>query len=168
MTQTMLFLPYTPRADSAERGYEQWLRDVDNPFFNSRPPVLHYTNWKVAGGATEAFPYDYFDFLLIAPGKTAEDVWGDPPLAAFAADWVRLWGKEPDGDPALSYQCYLAEYVTGEAGAFGPRIGIDLDFTDGGEQWRIVQNVVGEAASARFTRRFGGAGMVQGEIVAAP
>ena len=43
----MLVVTYTPRADSASRGYEQWLRDVDNPFFSAQPGIVLYENWKV-------------------------------------------------------------------------------------------------------------------------
>nr|WP_157034346.1 hypothetical protein [Sphingomonas sp. Y57] len=173
MQRLICFLPYTPRADSASRGYEKWLQDVDNPFFNSRPAVAHYTNWRVAGGATEAFPYTHFDFLLIASGKTPEDVWTDGPLAEFAANWVKLWGVAPDGDPALNYQCSVAEYVSGEAGTFSPLVEVSMDLSSPGEQWRITQNVVGQAPAAGFTRRFvSGSGAnrstIVGELVAAP
>ncbi|KKW91296.1 MULTISPECIES: hypothetical protein [Sphingobium] len=173
MSRLICFLPYTPRSDSEERGYEQWLQDVDNPFFNSRPPVHHYTNWRVAGGPTEAFPYTHFDFLLIEPGKTADDVWTDGPLAEFAANWVKLWGVAPEGDPALNYQCYVAEYVSGDAGAYAPLIEISLDLSSVGEQWRITQNVVGQAQSPGFTRRFisrsdPASNAIIGELVAGP
>ncbi len=47
----MSLITYTPRADSNDRGYEQWLIDVDNPFFNGSPVCVRYTNWKVIDDA---------------------------------------------------------------------------------------------------------------------
>ena len=46
MADTMVFLAYTPRSDNVLRGYEDFLRKVDNPFFNAQPGVAHYSNWK--------------------------------------------------------------------------------------------------------------------------
>lgn len=30
----LILLVYTPREDSNARGYEAWLQEIDNPFFN--------------------------------------------------------------------------------------------------------------------------------------
>ena len=39
-SQVMCLLTYTPRADSASRGYDDWLRSIDNPFFNGIPGIV--------------------------------------------------------------------------------------------------------------------------------
>lgn len=105
----ILFLTYTPRSDSEERGYGPWLRKVDNPFFNSVPGIAHYTNWKVVKGGSEANPWTYFDFLRLEDGVTFETVWGNADLSKFAAGWTKLWGREPDAtDMAINYQVHMA------------------------------------------------------------
>src|SRR5438477_577884 len=43
-----VFLTYTLPEDALARGYENWLRDVDNPFFNAIPGVGRYENWRIA------------------------------------------------------------------------------------------------------------------------
>lgn len=164
----MLFLPYTPRADSDERGYDEWLRSVDNPFFNSRPGIQHYSNWKVASGNAG---FTHFDILHIKPGFGPDDIWADAPLAAFAADWVRLWGVDPSGDPALNYHCHIAERSGGDAGAFAPQIVIDPSATIG-ESWTFTGSVVGTPPWPSFGCQFGAgpvdASMLSGALIAAP
>ncbi|QTH20166.1 hypothetical protein HRJ34_17615 [Rhizorhabdus wittichii] len=167
-TVQMCFLPYTPRADSDARGYEEWLRSTDNPFFNSRPGIGHYSNWKVASGDPG---FTHFDILLIAPGFGPDDIWADEPLAAFAADWVRLWGVEPAGDPALNYHCHIAERSGGDAGDFASQIVIDPSSSIG-ESWTFTGSVVGTQPWPGFSCRFGdeatGDGLIRGELIAAP
>ena len=46
----MILITYNVREGAEADGYEQWLRDIDNPFFNSVPGIRHYTNWKVVEG----------------------------------------------------------------------------------------------------------------------
>lgn len=104
----MLFLTYTPRSDSEERGYGPWLRKVDNPFFNSVPGIAHYTNWKVIKGGEGVIPWTYFDFLRLENGVTLETVWGNKDLTKFATGWTKLWGREPDAaDMAVNYQVHM-------------------------------------------------------------
>lgn len=62
LSDAMVFLPYTPRADADARGYDDWLREVDNPFFNAVPGIVHYSNWKVVGLAKTA-AFSHFDFM---------------------------------------------------------------------------------------------------------
>lgn len=104
----MLFLTYTPRSDSEERGYGPWLRKVDNPFFNSVPGIAHYTNWKVVKGGEDVITWTYFDFLRLENGVTLETVWENEDLTKFAAGWTKLWGRAPDAaDMAVNYQVHM-------------------------------------------------------------
>jgi hypothetical protein len=164
----ILFLPYTPRADSDARGYDQWLKTVDNPFFNSRPGVRHYSNWRLASGDAN---FTHFDFLLLESCFSPDDIWADAPLAAFAADWVRLWGVEPDGDPAANYNCHIAQCTGGDASEFGPQVVIDPAATIG-ESWVFTGSVVGTPPWPGFGRRFGaeptGPALLSGSLIAAP
>ncbi len=41
ISSLMLQIAYTPREDSNDRRYEDWLREVDAPFFNSVEGILH-------------------------------------------------------------------------------------------------------------------------------
>ena len=61
----LILLVYTPREDSNARGYEAWLQEIDNPFFNDIPGIRHYTNWKTTSAADCAFPYSHFDFMFL-------------------------------------------------------------------------------------------------------
>jgi hypothetical protein len=104
----MLFLTYTPRSNSDERGYGPWLRKVDNPFFNSVPGIAHYTNWKVVKGGEGVIDWTYFDFLRIEDGVSLETVWGNKDLTEFAGNWTKIWGREPDGaDLSVNYQIHM-------------------------------------------------------------
>lgn len=105
----MLFLTYTPRADSELRGYGPWLRKIDNPFFNSVPGVAHYTNWKVVKGDV-GLDWTYFDFLRIEDGVSLETVWANEDLAKFAAGWTELWGRAPNAqDLAVNYDVHMTD-----------------------------------------------------------
>lgn len=166
----MLFLPYTPRDDAASRGYEEWLRTIDNPFFNSRPGIRHYSNWKVAGGLAS---FTHFDFLLLEAGTTADDVWADAALVDFAAQWVRQWGAVPNAaDPSDNYHCHVAVCTGGESGPFGGQVAIDPSGQDG-ERWEFTQSVAGIPPWPGFARRFGAPDpmsphLISGELIAAP
>ena len=105
----LLLLMYIPREDSAQRHYEDWLRDVDNPFFNNVPGIAHYTNWKVTSAADCAIPYTHFDLMFLEETATLEEVWGNPDVEAFAQGWTDDWGRYPDARPEdlyLNYEVY--------------------------------------------------------------
>ncbi len=92
---TMAFIPYTPGPLRAA-DYESWLRAVDNPFFNSRPGIADYSNWKVVD-ATHPLGFTHFDFLGLDSPAALEPVWFDAPLDEFRREWVRLWGYASQG-----------------------------------------------------------------------
>jgi hypothetical protein len=114
----MLLLTYEPREDSNDRGYEQWLRDIDNPFFNSVPGIVHYENWKIAETVVGEVPYTHFDFLYVENEESLERVWANSELVKFAAGWTEKWGRFPDVPPeemAKNYSVQLCTQVAAPA-----------------------------------------------------
>ena len=176
LSDVMVFLPYTPRADADARGYDDWLRQVDNPFFNAVPGIVHYSNWKVAGAA-KAFAFSHFDFMYLDPSR-ADGVWSNAAVLAFAAAWTARWGAFPDAaDVSLNYHSYRLTRRDG-ADSFDRR-GVRLGMLDappghlGGTVWEVDSSLVGTPACRWFEFRFGPLGDaalpgVAGELIAAP
>jgi len=109
-TNWMILLTYRIRDGADADGYDDWLRTIDNPFFNAIPGIKCYTNWKVHETA-QALPFTHFDFLEIDNVEELESLWFCPELNTFRTEWVRLWGRGvPDPDNA---RCYLSESVAG-------------------------------------------------------
>lgn len=112
--KVMLLLTYTPRDDINLDDYHDWLRSTDNPFFNSRPSVKHYANWRVLEAKLGARTFTHFDLLEVRALDGYDEVFADPKIVAFAKEWVRKWGKVPDPglkDESVNYQIYLCEQV---------------------------------------------------------
>ena len=109
LSPLMLQIAYTPREDSDERGYVDWLREVDMPFFNSVEGVLHYSNWKITDSPVGTCPFTHFDLLFVDSDVGVERVLGNPDLQEFASGWNDLWGTHPEGTFADSgvemYRC---------------------------------------------------------------
>lgn len=102
----MILLTYRIRDGADADGYDDWLRKIDNPFFNAIPGIKCYTNWKVHESA-RALPFTHFDFLEIDDVEQLESLWFNPELNTFRTEWVRLWGRGvPDPDNA---RCYVSE-----------------------------------------------------------
>lgn len=114
-TQTMLLLTYTPRADSESRGYEDWLREVDNPFFSSQPAVRGYTNWRVVEASVGTVEYTDFDIVYVDGRDGFEQVFLEQPEARkFAEEWVQKWGRDPasrDLAAGVNFRAAVAEAV---------------------------------------------------------
>jgi hypothetical protein len=109
-----LLLTYTPREGTNLAEYHDWLRRVDNPFFNGRPAVRRYENWRVVESKLGVASFTHFDLLEIEGAGGFEAVFGDPVIVDFAENWVRLWGKVPDPrhpDQSVNYHVYLCERV---------------------------------------------------------
>jgi hypothetical protein len=98
----MSLIMYTPRADSNDRGYEQWLIDVDNPFFNNSEVCVRYTNWKVADDAGVNFGFSHFDFFGMDDRDSGDKVWSDEKLSEFRVEWRKLWGAAESLDPTAN------------------------------------------------------------------
>jgi hypothetical protein len=114
-SQVMCLLQYTPRADAAERGYEDWLRSTDNPFFNSVPGILLYENWKVHAPILGKPDYAYFDLMYLDGNAAIERVWSNPKVIDFATEWTRQWGKVPDPtvDQSVNYHVVICDEIAG-------------------------------------------------------
>ena len=111
----MIHLSYTlrPGVDTVEYG--DWLREVDNPFFNSVPGIARYTNWEITEAATPV-PFTHFDFMGVDSVEAATDVWQRQDVKDFTAEWRRLWGMGPEAtDLSVNAHVYLFEN-TGQAG----------------------------------------------------
>lgn len=114
MSGQLLLLTYTPRRDVDLEAYHRWLREVDNPFFNSRPTVRRYVNYRVVEPLLGNEGFSHFDLLEIEGDGGAESVFGDAEIDAFARNWVRLWGEVPDPDHAdqsVNYRVLVCEPV---------------------------------------------------------
>jgi len=115
-TKVMVLLTYTPREDVSLAEYHEWLRQVDNPFFNRHPGVKHYTNWRVVEEKVGVASFTHFDLLFIEDLNGFENVFGDQAIAAFAKEWVKKWGKVPDperSDQSVNYTAFLCEQIAG-------------------------------------------------------
>lgn len=114
MPAQLLLLTYTPRRDVDLAVYHDWLRTVDNPFFNSRPVVRRYVNYRVVEPVLGNEGFTHFDLLEIEGEGGAASVFGDPEIDAFAREWVRMWGEVPDpdaSDQSVNYRVVLCEAV---------------------------------------------------------
>ena len=118
MAGQVLLLTYTPRRDVDLDTYHRWLREVDNPFFNSRPVVKRYVNYRVVGPVLGEESFTHFDLLEIEGDGGPDSVFGDAEIDAFARNWVRLWGIVPDpdhSDQSVNYRVMLCEPVAAPA-----------------------------------------------------
>ncbi len=109
-----LLLTYTPRPGTDLAGYHSWLREVDNPFFNGRPIVRRYVNYRVASAVLGSEDFTHFDILEIEGEGGADAVFSDAEITRFARDWVRQWGIEPDPDApdqSINYHVLECEIV---------------------------------------------------------
>jgi hypothetical protein len=112
---TVIFIVYTVSEDAEQRGYSDWLRQVDNPFFNSIPGVRCYANWRVDRVVTGGpLAWDYFDFQGLSSNDDLESVWFNPDLDAFRREWLRLWGYGRPEPLPIHRHAYLMRPV-GEA-----------------------------------------------------
>jgi hypothetical protein len=158
-TDLMVFLPYTPRPDSASRGYEAWLVETDNPFFNSVPGILHYSNWRVTN--PPAGHFTHFDFMYLDPA-TADSVWTNPDVIAFASGWTEQWGIDPKAaDLSVNYNSYKLRLRSGQ-GAFDPsavRIAGNASANPrfGGAVWEVEAPMVGTSPTQFYEFAFGSA-----------
>jgi hypothetical protein len=114
MVPQLLLLTYTPRRGVDLEEYHRWLREVDNPFFNSRPTVRRYVNYRVVEHVLGSEGFTHFDLLEIEGTGGADSVFGDFEIDTFARNWVRLWGEMPDPDlpdQSANYRVLLCEPV---------------------------------------------------------
>lgn len=111
--RAMILLTYRlgDQVDHAE--YEAWLREVDNPFFNSVPGIVRYANWKVVDDMVGKVDFTHYDLLEVEDVDSWEKVWNNEELQAFAHAWTERWSVHGT-DPkyvGINYQVMLAEEI---------------------------------------------------------
>jgi hypothetical protein len=154
----MLLIVYALPADAEARGYDDWLRSVDNPFFNAASCIAHYGNWKVTGGTNPFSPQTHFDFVCMKSADDFDSVWNDPELNAFRREWKRLWGL-PEGHPAARIETWYCERTARAAMAWSPRLALLPSASEspiaGWETWRAVRSLRGSGVGpAAFHVRY--------------
>ena len=140
----VIFIAYTVVPDAEGRGYSEWLRAVDMPFFNAVPGTRHYANWRLTRIEAGTPPvWDYFDFQGLETEDDLDRVWFNPDLDAFRSEWLRLWGYGRDAPPVLrhSYLLRPAAPPSGRARADALTLsagrGTDPDPTVRDTTWRV-------------------------------
>ncbi len=146
-TDLAIFLTYTLPADAVARGYEPWLRDVDNPFFNAIPGVGRYENWRIARQQTRSLGYTHFDLMFVASEDELKRAWFDARLDAFRTGWIAKWGYGAAAPAPVNTFAYLMRRIGAAAARRTDRLvlrggGEALGPGDGArENWRVVKAV---------------------------
>lgn len=89
--RAMLLLTYNVGDHVNKEEYEQWIRDVDNPFFNAIPGIVRYSNWKIVAEKIGHVDFTYYDLMEIEDLDAVAKVWGNQELQQFAYEWTRRW-----------------------------------------------------------------------------
>lgn len=103
---TAIFLTYSHRPHFDEKDYEGFLREHDNPFFNSIAGITRYENWKLVHPYPETLGFDYFDLIYLDGSRSLKDVWFDAELTVFRRNWVAVWGYGSSPPPLVNAQGY--------------------------------------------------------------
>jgi hypothetical protein len=165
----MVLISYAVRADAAARGYDDWLRRVDNPFFNAAPQIAHYANWEVTGGANPFAPNTHFDFVGMKSLDDLDAVWNDPQLNAFRLEWRKLWGLA-EANPAARIETCLCQRGARAPMRWTDRLALLPDAGEapaGWETWRVLRSLRGTGIGfERFHLRFfaGHEGVASGAV----
>ena len=116
-SQMMLLLTYTPRSDAEAREYDQWLQEVDNPFFNVVPGVVEYINWKIVAQKLGTVPFTHFDTMFVEDEAAVERIWSNLEVQRFADGWRELWALNPGAeDMSPNYQVTICrETASGDS-----------------------------------------------------
>lgn len=153
----MLFLTYTPRADSERRGYLPWLRAIDTPFFNSVPGIARYTNWKLINdGSPRKVDWEWLSLLYIEPGKTVDYIWSNEKLKKFANNWNIMWGRDPGNrDLSVNYQVMEAKRVQTSPEVLTDFVTMVLNpdrakLPKGAEVWQVTHAMLGDTVQGEF------------------
>ncbi|MEQ8248112.1 MAG: hypothetical protein RID42_10585 [Alphaproteobacteria bacterium] len=135
--RTMVLLTYTPGTDVERLGYDEWLREIDNPFFNTIPGIAHYSNWKVLEGGDD-LPFTHFDLLGLDGPEAVEPVWFNQELDRFRSGWVAKWGYGGSAPPTASngYGLLATRQRAGAPFNRYARVAFDRDLAEGAH-WTI-------------------------------
>lgn len=143
-----LVLTYSPRDGAEDEGYADWVRRVDNPFFNAVPGIVRYTNWRVIASGGDV-PYGYFDILGLEDLASFEHVWLNEDVRTFTAGWRDKWGAAPGTDSDLNSHVYLCERTSGKGSDWTNHVLFAPGATaeqagNGFEDWRVVRPIKGD------------------------
>jgi hypothetical protein len=155
-SRTMFLLPYHVRDDSDARGYDEWLRSMDNPFFNGQREITHYTNWKVAEWLGQPYPFTHVDLMFVPDLETAPSIWVNEEIAAFARGWQDLWAPDSSADLSLCVSILLCTEIVSTQGSSGTRLLLtpdlegELQARRNASRWRVVEPTLGFAPFSTF------------------
>ena len=158
LTDDLVFLMYSIRPGIDIPGYEQWLKDIDCPFFNRFDTIHYYANWKIIDGFYNV-PFSMFDFMAFKGLDDLEASWSDPELLQFTVDWELQWGNDPSG--AVKARNYRVSRF--KRTQDGPRdgdfcvIGFDQGegpVPSGSTVWQLEEAMVGEDIAQRLIVQF--------------
>jgi hypothetical protein len=135
----MVLITYKPGPAATAENYEPWLREKDNPTFNSVSGIHEYSNWKVLAPGGLAFTH--FDFLGLESVVDLERVWFSPQLNQFRQEWVARWGYNSVRPGPVSGYAMLCMREGGPICARERFVEINLDPADCNvpEQWEVVE-----------------------------
>ena len=174
----MLLLTYTPRLDANIKEYEDWLRKVDNPFFNNINGISHYTNWKIIN-KNNNIKFTYFDFLAFDDINSFDSVWHSKEVIDFTSNWRVMWGKDPNNeDLSLNAMVYLLERVCHRSLNINKNISIEFLSTakkaeNKNQVWKLKKSLRKEAFFKHFIistnkKKLENSFWALGELVATP
>lgn len=108
-----VILNYVPRADAAALGYDEYLREVDNPFFNSDevPEIITSSNWRRTQDVLGTEWWSDFDLMLVDGPDGYERILGNPKAAEFAGNWARSWGHRPDDGIPANFEALVGQLI---------------------------------------------------------
>ena len=89
--RAMLLLTYNLGDHVDHQEYEQWLREVDNPFFNKVPGVKRYANWKVLGEKLGTVAFTHYDLLELDDLDAWERGLRESKATEICPGWTKRW-----------------------------------------------------------------------------
>jgi hypothetical protein len=95
-SSAVVFLGYETKPGTDAGEYEAFLREEDNPFFNTVDGIVRYENWKVEQTVGRELAWPYFDLMFLEDPAALDRVWGNTALQEFSAGWVERFGVVPD------------------------------------------------------------------------
>lgn len=111
LTDYLIFLPHTPRPGSHERGFEEWLRDVDSPVVNGFPEVSNYSGWRVDEMFVGQASFTNFDMMYVNRADGFDRLYGNPDVLQHSRRWIELWGQAPDGNQGENFPAFTAKRI---------------------------------------------------------
>lgn len=113
-SHALLLIEYDVHPDVDRDEYEQWLRDVDNPFFNSQPGILRYENWKVLDARIGTLGHRYFDLVEVEGPDEGWEAFAAEAVQEFSNAWIARWSVAgPDAPLEANFRLLSCVRVAG-------------------------------------------------------